>query len=536
MKDGPAIALNPSIAPRLYQQRLFAKCIEGGNTLVVLPTGLGKTLIAAMLAVYRLNRHPGSKVAFLAPTKPLVLQHQATLAGYLSIPAASMPCVTGEVPPAKRREAWEGATICFMTPQTLENDVAKEAYTMERVSLLVIDEAHRAVGDYAYTSIARMYVQQARERTILAMTASPGASREKIEEIKGNLFIDRVEVRDENDDDVKPYVHDTKINWLRIDLPKEFLEIEKILSDEFAKVEQFIVDKGLITKERGKQVTRMDLLDIIKKTQDRIKRTPRFEDKQDLFSIIKLVSIGLKLSYAIELIETQGLRSLGKYLQGTREEAAKPDSSASNRIFADLVFRKGIDKKVDDLLARGMTHPKVEQLREIVSSFLATHAQSRVIVFSNYRATVATIVDDFKEHGIDRVERFVGQQASKNERGMSQKVQAETIARFNSGDLHVLVATSVAEEGLDIGQVDLVVFYDVVPSAIRTIQRKGRTGRKRTGKVVVMMAKGTRDEAYFHAEKYKERQMRETLGEMKGGGGRGSGALDEYVLDGNDPP
>ncbi len=168
-------ALKDVITPRIYQQRIFVKATSG-NALVVLPTGLGKTLIAAMLAVYELNKHPGSKVVFLAPTKPLVLQHVKTFGEYTSVDPAKLVALTGEVDASDRKTAWQDATICFMTPQTFQNDIENGLYAVDGVSLLVLDEAHRAVGDYAYCAIARSYKEHATSPHILAMTASPGAT------------------------------------------------------------------------------------------------------------------------------------------------------------------------------------------------------------------------------------------------------------------------------------------------------------------------------------------------------------------------
>ena len=64
------------------------------------------------------------------------------------------------------------------------------------------------------------------------------------------------------------------------------------------------------------------------------------------------------------------------------------------------------------------------------------------------------------------------------ETGLKQKKQIETVQKFRDGEFQVLVATRVGEEGLDISEVNQVIFYDNIPSSIRFIQRRGRTGRK----------------------------------------------------------
>ncbi|MEM4679246.1 MAG: ERCC4 domain-containing protein, partial [Candidatus Jordarchaeales archaeon] len=115
--------------------------------------------------------------------------------------------------------------------------------------------------------------------------------------------------------------------------------------------------------------------------------------------------------------------------------------------------------------------------------------------------------------------------------------QAEVIEKFRRGEFKVLVATSVAEEGVDVSECDLVVFYDITPSAVRFVQRKGRTGRRRPGKVVFLITKGTMDEKYYWSVKWKEENMRGIIKSLEKKrvnveGGRGVNqqvSLEEYI-------
>nr|MDO8112466.1 helicase-related protein [Candidatus Sigynarchaeota archaeon] len=501
--DQPLYALKDTITPRIYQQRIFVSC-TAGNALVVLPTGLGKTLIAAMLAIHELNKHPGTKIVFLAPTKPLVLQHVKSFTECTTIEPERLNYFTGATNATKRVAAWARSTVCFMTPQTFQNDINNGLYPIDDVSLLILDEAHHAVGDYAYCAIAKIYKERATNPRILAITASPGATLEKINEIKQNLYIDVVEARDEKDPDVQSYFYETSIEWKHIDLPAEFLAIKKSLDEELDKVVQFVKEKKLVEKDKAKFINRSQLLEVNRKIQERLKQVRDPGEKQDLFSILKILAVGLRLSYALELVQTQGTVALSKYLTDCEEEARKPDSSSALRIFINLLIDKGIVSSVDALVKKGIIHPKISILTSIVANFVKEHQDSRALVFVNYRVSVDMIAKELKDRGIEKVEKFVGQQTTGRKKGMSQKEQTEILDQFHAGSIQVLVATSVAEEGLDIGEVDLVVFYDMVPSAIRSIQRRGRTGRKRRGKVIVLIANNTMDEAYYYAEKAKE--------------------------------
>ena len=150
-------------------------------------------------------------------------------------------------------------------------------------------------------------------------------------------------------------------------------------------------------------------------------------------------------------------------------------------------------------------------MKILVEKQIHESPESRVIVFTNYRDTAELVTNSLKEvPGIKPV-KFVGQASNYMDKGLTQKQQVEIIQKFKDGEFNTLVATSVAEEGLDIPATDLVVFFEPIPSEIRSIQRKGRTGRKHEGRVVILLAKGSKDEAYFWSSNRKEQRMVKTM-------------------------
>ena len=213
---------------RAYQENIFINCLKK-NCLVVIPTGLGKTILALMLSIYRLSDDENSKVIFLAPTKPLVDQHYQSFLDLTALPEETLSAITGTIPPEKRIELWKNLRMAFMTPQVLQNDLIAQRYSINDVSLLIFDECHRATGDYAYCFIAQKYIELGKNPQILALTASPGSTEEKINEIKQNLFINHTEIRTDTDKDVKPYIQDVETNWIKIKLPEESIEIKQII-------------------------------------------------------------------------------------------------------------------------------------------------------------------------------------------------------------------------------------------------------------------------------------------------------------------
>ena len=220
------------ITPRKYQQNIFETCVEK-NCLVVLPTGLGKTLIALMLTIERIKKFPDEKVVFLAPTRPLAEQHLNFFKKNLPELFGEMQLFTGHVNPEKRKEIWQTADIIFSTPQCIANDINKELYNLGDVCLLIEDEAHRCTKNYDYNYVARKYKQQSLHPRILGLTASPGSEAGKIREICENLSIDEVELRNRESPDVKPYLQELKFEKVIVDLPAEFIKMKESLSGLF---------------------------------------------------------------------------------------------------------------------------------------------------------------------------------------------------------------------------------------------------------------------------------------------------------------
>ncbi|MDD4498547.1 MAG: DEAD/DEAH box helicase, partial [Methanosarcinaceae archaeon] len=515
--DGASCIKHPLIKPdtvqqRLYQLNLAGKALEGPS-LVVLPTGLGKTIIALFVIASRLQRF-GGKALLLSPTKPLVEQHASFFKRVMNLPEAEVLTFTGSLAPAKRKELWERGKLIVATPQVIENDILTKRISLEDVTHITFDEAHRAVGNYAYTFIAEKYFENAKSPHVLGITASPGSNDEKISEVCEALHIENVAVKTEQDRDVKPYVQEKDLEWVKVGLPGEMAkirdELEKIVEERLAKVEELGFSAG-----HGKYVSKTDLLGLQKRLQGEL----REGGNPAVFTALSVVAEVMKVNHAVELVETQGLEALKKYLEKLEAEASSRGASkASRRLMGDLCMRKVIHSLKDF----SVEHPKIECTQNIVANQLEGNPDSRVIVFTNYRDTAEMVVAALAElPGISPV-RFVGQSSRYKDKGLSQKKQVEIIEKFRAGEYNVLVATSVAEEGLDIPSTDLVLFYEPIPSEIRSIQRKGRTGRQRKGRVVVLVTKGTRDEAYYWSSKNKEKRMlnsmqglQETLGPKK---------------------
>lgn len=510
--DHPLIKSN-AIEARLYQQVLAADVLKKGNTMIVAPTALGKTIVATLVAADRLEKVKNSKILVLAPSKPLAIQHESTFKEFLTVPCSS---ITGAVKTDERVKRWEESQIICATPQTVESDLLKGRYSLKDVSLVVFDECHHGVGSYSYVYLASRYVKESKFNLILGLTASPGSDKEKIKEVCDNLYIQSIVVKTEEDNDVRPYFNPVAIDWVRVKMSSE-LEKIKTPVDKALKIRlKGLKNMGVI---RTVSVNKLDILKARGRVQSAIARS--VNPKKECFQAISILSAVINIQHSQELIETQGVVTFNKYVARLRKKKTK----AAKSLIQDPNFGKAI------YLAReaekhGLEHPKLKKVTDIIKKELGQNGQtklqsdryvkdadqksSKIMVFTQYRDSLEMIHQKLEKEGIKSA-KFFGQASRDGEKGLTQKEQKEIIKAFKIGEYDVLLSTSVAEEGIDIPAVDLVILYEPVPSEVRMIQRRGRTGRKRSGRVKVLITNGTRDEGYYWASVNKERRMKHQL-------------------------
>lgn len=510
--DHPLIKSN-AIEARLYQQVLAADVLKKGNTMIVAPTALGKTIVATLVAADRLEKVKNSKILVLAPSKPLAIQHESTFKEFLTVPCSS---ITGAVKTDERVKRWEESQIICATPQTVESDLLKGRYSLKDVSLVVFDECHHGVGSYSYVYLASRYVKESKFNLILGLTASPGSDKEKIKEVCDNLYIQSIVVKTEEDNDVRPYFNPVAIDWVRVKMSSE-LEKIKTHVDKALKIRlKGLKNMGVI---RTVSVNKLDILKARGRVQSAIARS--VNPKMECFQAISILSAVINIQHSQELIETQGVVTFNKYVARLRKKKTK----AAKSLIQDPNFGKAI------YLAReaekhGLEHPKLKKVTDIIKKELGQNGQtklqsdryvkdadqksSKIMVFTQYRDSLEMIHQKLEKEGIKSA-KFFGQASRDGEKGLTQKEQKEIIKAFKIGEYDVLLSTSVAEEGIDIPAVDLVILYEPVPSEVRMIQRRGRTGRKRSGRVKVLITNGTRDEGYYWASVNKERRMKHQL-------------------------
>ena len=493
------------ITPREYQQKIFESCILK-NCLVVLPTGLGKTLIALMLTIYRMCEHPGEKVVFMAPTRPLAEQHLIYFKKYLPELFADMQLFTGKVKAEKRKEIWDTSDIIFSTPQCIANDLKHNLYNLNDVCLLIEDEAHRCIRNYSYTFVAQKYRAQATHQRILGLTASPGSEASKIKDICKTLSIEDVELRVRDSEDVKPYLQELEFQKILVSLPPEFQEIRHILNKLFNEYVSDLKKRRLLWEMPSKS----SLLRLQQKLGASLSKGSRnWNNMHGVSSCAQAI----KIQHALELLETQTLSIFQKYLDSLQEQASKKKSKGVVRLVAkpefDFVFNK-----TGELVEKGLEHPKVKELVTLIEQEKLENKKLKIIVFTQFRETAKTLCKNLNELSDIKAKVFVGQ-SKPEEGGLTQKEQKRIIAEFSSGEFNILCATSIAEEGLDIPEVNAVIFYEPIPSGIRAIQRAGRTARLMKGKLIILITHKTRDESYYYVSRSREKKMHAVIEKIK---------------------
>ena len=272
-------------------------------------------------------------------------------------------------------------------------------------------------------------------------------------------------------------------------------EIKKVYDNKMLELKKFGIYKptNLITKK--------DLLGLQIRFRDWIR-----DNNPLAYRGIVLTSQLIKIDYALELLETQTLKSALKFLEKIKDDPSKSAKSLIKEYWFEDCLKK-INKMIDE----GIENPKINKMIEIIKAQLEINKYSKIMIFVNFRNTVDEITERLNKIQDIRAIKLVGQKD-----GVSQKTQISSIKKFEDGVFNVLVGTSISEEGLNIsGGSDLAIFYDNVSTSIRRIQRSGRVGRIKAGRIIFLMNKDTRDIAYYWKSKKEEVKMRNILNNMK---------------------
>ena len=517
-------ALNTWVYPmnlgttRDYQYSIAAKGLYH-NLLVALPTGLGKTFIAATIMLNWFRWTFNAQIVFVAPTKPLVSQQVKACFEIAGIPRSATSMLTGSTPPGLRAEEWNSKRVFFMTPQTIVNDLKTGICDPKRLVLLVVDEAHRATGNYAYVEVVKFVRRFNTSFRVLALTATPGSSIETVQEVIDGLGISRVEIRTEESIDIRQYVHPRKIETILFENSEEMVMVMDLFSKALQPVVNILNGNNAYWSKDPMSLTPYGCNQARQRWMSDVGKSASWAEKGNIQTLFSLLA---SLSHGSDLLKFHGIGPFYHKVLAWRNEIhanGKKGSKYARQINESEPFRimmSRVQMWINNPEFIG--HPKLEYLQSIVMNhFLdagegrgaSDPSSTRIMVFAHYRDSAEEIARILRRsEPMVRPHVFVGQATSKGSEGMDQKRQLDIIDKFKNGVYNTLVATSIGEEGLDIGEVDLIVCYDASASPIRMLQRMGRTGRKRAGNIVVTLMKGKEENNFLKAkDNYEKMQI-----------------------------
>ena len=491
--------LTDEIEARAYQLESL-KTALGGSTLMVMPTGFGKTAVQWMMMAEHLRRG-AKKILLIAPTTGLVDQQWRMAKERLAVDESTLVKYTGDTSPAKREELWASATIVFATAQVIDNDVVSEKISLDDVALLIVDEAHHAVGNHAFAKVGRHYRRQAKHPRVLAATASPGTKEEQIRAVAKELNIGFLNYTRKSDPLLTPYAVELDVNLHYLDLPEQLQHIINPVQAYYTKEVESLQRLGFLAPVQYVSSKHLE------KAQLRASRAIQHRDVRAYDAARKIADLR-RLLMVLNLIQTQGMGSTKLFLDRAEEE------QSGERKTSRFINTPIIRNLRDSLKDCEEFHPKHEAMKDLVDSAFQTNPEGKVILFTEFRDTVDLLAEKFDTHETVRPGRFIGQSSRGSSKGMSTKEQLAQLEKFRQGEINLLIATSVGEEGLDVPAADMVILYEPVPSAIRLIQRRGRTARQRDGSVHVLIAKETKDVYVQNASELQEERMNAILTKM----------------------
>lgn len=504
---------------RDYQYNIAQKGLFH-NLLVALPTGLGKTFIAATVMLNWFRWTKDAQIIFVAPTKPLVSQQVSACLDIAGIPRSQSTMLTGGAAPGIRAEEWQAKRVFFMTPQTLINDLKTGIADPKRIVLLVVDEAHRATGGYAYVEVVKFIRRYNQSFRVLALTATPGSTVESVQAVIDGLDISRVEIRTENSIDIREYVHARNIEIETFENSEEMLFCMDLLSTTLRPLVEQLTTLNAYWGRDPMALTAYGLTMARQKwMQSDAGRNANFGLKGKVNAIFTLLA---SLAHAIDLLKFHGIVPFYRHLQHFRSNTeGQKGGKWQKQVVQDESFKKLMGhlepwSKNPEFIG----HPKLEYLKSVILNHFMDAGEgrdtaentgqpaTRVMIFVHFRDSAEEVTRVLQRYApMIRPHIFVGQSSAKGSEGMDQKTQLKIIEEFKGGKYNTIVATSIGEEGLDIGEVDLIVCYDSSASPIRMLQRMGRTGRKRAGNITLLLMKGKEEDSYIKAKDNYEKMQ-----------------------------
>ncbi|NXY45276.1 FANCM protein, partial [Ceuthmochares aereus] len=431
-----------------------------------------------------------------------------------------------------RRELWDTKRVFFLTPQIMVNDLSRGTCPADKIKCLVIDEAHKALGNHAYCQVVRELSKYTNQFRILALSATPGSDTKAVQQVISNLLIAQIEQCAEDSLEIQPYSHERQVEKIIVPLGEELVEMQNTYIRVLETFAGRLIKIGVLARRDIPSLTKYQII----LARDQYRKNPSSRNVGIHQGIVEGdFALCISLYHGYELLLQMGARSLFIYLYGIMDGykglARTKNELGRNEDFMNL-YQQLRDKFSDTSLSSASGnvyksetvlenkrefiygHPKLRKLEEIViEHFKSRKMECSVALNWKGEDLRLDIRKKFFMLGVGRpwprlpravvVAPSLEMLKARLDEAWSYLIQWEVVKRFREGGYNTLVSTCVGEEGLDIGEVDLIICFDAQKSPIRLVQRMGRTGRKRQGRIVVILAEGREERTYNQSQSNK---------------------------------
>lgn len=346
-------------------------------------------------------------------------------------------------------------------------------------------------------------------------------------QVISNLRISKIELRNEDSPDIVPYVHNRSIEKNVVPLGPEITQVRDIFLNILSSCARRLMSMNVLFTKDISSLTKYMVI----QSRDKFRQNPPDNFPPSRRGMTEGdFAICITLTHALDLLLQHGIRGFYNFLAGKTD--SNDGEAGHNRTRTELLKINGFSQMMEDLKSKfgsdclvgsSVSHPKLNKLQEIVLEHFQRAQregrETRVMIFSQYRDSVHEIVALLDQHApLIKSMSFVGHGSSSGgnkTKGFTQADQIRVIKQFSEGNYNTLVSTCVGEEGLDIGDVDMIICYDVHKSPVRLVQRCGRTGRKRDGRIVMLMTEGKEEHVFNQSMLQKKNLLKNIVGNVK---------------------
>ncbi|XP_074856852.1 interferon-induced helicase C domain-containing protein 1 [Carettochelys insculpta] len=503
----------PELILRDYQMEVAKPALNGQNVIICLPTGSGKTRVSVYITKEHLDKkkrasEPG-KVIVLVNKVPLVEQHFRKEFNPFLKPWYRVAGLSGDsqlkisFPEVVRKN-----DVIISTAQILENSLLnatkddEEGVQLSDFSLIVIDECHHTQKEGVYNNIMRRYLKEKMKNRrlkkenkplipqpqILGLTASPGVggaktpqkAEEHILKICANLDAYRLMTVEEHSSQLKDQVKEPYKKFVIADDKRRDPFREKII-EIMTEIQNYCEFNP--TFEFGTQPYEQWAVKEEKKAAKEEKRKERVCAEH-----LKKYNDALQINDTIRMIDAYN--HLNKFYKEekskktVKEEDEDDDEPVASKLdetdkfLMKLFYAK--KKHLKELAGKPeYENEKLTQLRNTLMEEFTKTGEARGIIFTKTRQSAFALFQwikdntKFEEVGV-KAHYLIGAGHNSEFKPMTQNEQREIISKFRAGNVNLLIATTVAEEGLDIKECNIVIRYGLVTNEIAMVQARGR--------------------------------------------------------------